>query len=135
MKLLLENWRKYINEAEEQNLLLEQALLEEGWVADKWAGLKASAHDTLKKLATEWSQTKEVATTLDKIFKGEDISDNEKGELITQAGDVARVVGLGSVKMIPFVGLPLVVLIIYTMKKMGLRPLPTAWSETDETTI
>jgi len=38
MKLLLENWREYVK-LEEQNLLLEQALLEEGWAADKWAAL------------------------------------------------------------------------------------------------
>jgi len=134
MKLLLENWREYVK-LEEQNLLLEQALLEEGWAADKWAALKTVGKDTLEKLATEWSETKEVAPTLGKIFKGQEVSDAEKQELITQAGDVARVVGLGAVKMIPFVGIPLVAMIIYTMKKMGLRPLPTAWGETDETPI
>tara|TARA_R110000824_G_C14737627_1_gene627065 strand:+ start:22 stop:411 length:390 start_codon:yes stop_codon:yes gene_type:complete len=127
MKLLMENWRKFLADED----LLEEGMLD--WAHDKWNSLRDTVQDNLTKIAQEWSETKEIASILIKLLEGGTISDEEKAEIIAQAADISKIIGLGAVKMIPFVGLPLVALIIYTMKKMNLKPLPSAWEEDSET--
>ncbi|MDP6933273.1 MAG: hypothetical protein QGG40_10175 [Myxococcota bacterium] len=102
------------------------------WARDTWDSLRDAAQDTLARVAVEWSETRELAPILNKLLHGEDISDEEKEEITAQAADIGRIVGLGAVKMIPFAGMPLVALIIYSMKKMDLQPLPSAWDEDPE---
>jgi hypothetical protein len=102
------------------------------WVTDTWDSLRSTAQDTLAKIAIEWSETKELAPIVEKLLRGEDLTEDEKTEITDQTADIGKIVGLGAVKMIPFAGMPLVALIIYTMKKMDLNPLPSAWNEEEE---
>ena len=102
------------------------------WVVDTWNSLRETVQDTLSKVAIEWSETKELAPILEKLLRGEELTEEESAEITQQAGDIGKIVGLGAVKMIPFAGMPLVALIIYTMKKMDLNPLPSAWDEEED---
>ncbi|MDP6932851.1 MAG: LETM1 domain-containing protein [Myxococcota bacterium] len=102
------------------------------WARETWDSLRDTAQDTLARIAIEWSETKDLAPILNKLLQGETISEAEKEEITAQAADMGKIVGLGAVKMIPFAGMPLVALIIYTMQKMDLKPLPSAWDEDPE---
>ena len=104
------------------------------WAQSNWTSLIETVRGTLGKIAIEWSETKALAPILNKLLEGEAITDEEERAITAQAADIGKIVGLGAVKMIPFAGMPLVVLIIYTMKQMDIQPLPSAWNDDDDST-
>ena len=139
MKLLLENWRKYLKE-EETHILLEQALLEEGmmeWAKEKWIQLDDIKKKALKVSAKEWVETKDAVSIISKIFRGESINPEEKKLVQDQAIDVLKTTTLGGVYALPG-GTAAVLLLIIALQKMGFQPLPSAYysiesGETNET--
>ena len=84
MKLLMENWRGFLDEEE----CLEEAPLEEGvadWVKEKWQQLKNVKQRGMLAAAQEWRETKEVAPILKRLITGEEVSPEEKRQLNDQA--------------------------------------------------
>jgi|TARA_Y100000310_G_scaffold179346_1_gene179309 hypothetical protein len=127
MNLLFENWREFLDA--EDYLLLEETLLDEGlkdWFKEKWEQLKTEKRVALKAAVQEWHETKGVAPILKKLISKEEVSEEEKTELNTQALDILKTVGWGTFAAVPGT-LGGVALIIYILQKMGLTPLPSAY--------
>jgi len=128
VKLLLENWREYIDQ-EEQDLFLEQWLLEEGagdWVKEKWQQLRNVNQKALAAAAQEWRETKEVAPILKRLLSREEVSEAERKQLNDQAIDVLKTAGWGAIAIVPGT-LGGVIAMIYILQKFGLNPLPSAY--------
>ena len=125
MKLLMENWRGFLDEEE----CLEEAPLEEGvadWVKEKWQQLKNVKQRGMLAAAQEWRETKEVAPILKRLITGEEVSPEEKRQLNDQALDMLKTAGWGAVAAAPGT-LGGVIAMIYILQKFGLKPLPSAW--------
>ena len=128
MKLLLENWRRYIDQ-KEQDLFLEHWLLEEGvgdWVKEKWQQLRNVNQKALAAAAQEWRETKEVAPILKRLLSGEEVSEAEQKQLNDQAIDVLKTAGWGAITIVPGT-LGGVIAMIYILQKFGLNPLPSSY--------
>ena len=122
MKLLLENWRKYLKEDD----LLEESIV--SWAAEKWEQLKDIHQKALKVGAKEWVETKEAAITVSKLMKGEETTEEEREEVKEQAIDILKTAGWTALILPPFTD-GLVALLIIALEKMGYKPLPSAWYE------
>ena len=137
MKLLFENWRKYLNEEEvmfsEELLLLEEGVLTEGalsWAAEKfkslWNKMKADSKAALEALTLEWEETKEIKPLLDKIYKDGKLTKEEWQKIGKRTMEYLKVAGWGGFAAVPGT-MPLVIIMVKALEKFGRRPLPDSW--------
>ena len=127
MKLLMENWRNYLNEEEYLNEeLLDEGLLD--WVKEKSSAAITSIKDGLKKIGQEIKESGEAGTLILKAVRGEKLTDDEKSFIKRQLQDI----GVGAVLLALFIP-PGGALAIGALVKLGkyfnIDILPSAFQE------
>ena len=129
MKLLMENWRRFIDDAESDELLQEGIFQDAmGWIKKKGAGAAEATVDFLKKLKTELGETKEGALLLSKLARGQALTPEETSQLKTQALDVGKGLPLLALLAAPGGGVATVAL-VKLAKKFDIDLMPSAFQD------
>ena len=127
MKLLMENWRNYLNEEEYLNEeLLDEGLLD--WIKEKSSAAIASIKDGLKKIGQEIKESGEAGSLILKAARGEKLTDDEKGFVKRQLQDI----GVGAVLLALFIppgGALAVGALVKLGKYFNIDILPSAFQE------
>ena len=86
MKLLLENWRRYLSQ--DDPIVIEEGVVD--WVKEKWSQAKALNKRALATVAQEWAETKDASAILGGLLTGQEVSGDEKEQLNQQALDILK---------------------------------------------
>ena len=129
MKLLMENWRRFIDDAGSDELLQEGIFQDAmGWIKKKGAGAVETTVDFLKKLKAELGQTKEGALLLSKLAQGQTLTPEEASQLKTQALDIGKGLPFLALLAAPGGGIATVAL-VKLAKKFDIDLMPSAFQD------
>jgi len=129
MKLLLENWRKYLNEeTADVDFAAERQLIEEGKIGDFIQKHKAKVKDALQRLANEIKQTTNLGKLLLKGLSKKELNAEEKSFMKEQMKDILGGVFLLGIFLLPGGALAAGVL-VKLAQKFNVELLPDSFTD------